>query len=128
MQYPDRDSLTPTQAALNSAAAQMLERGKWYRFDPPAKSTAIPTGGPTVCELEECTFERGWYIGFVDGVHMFQGRPANDTRKIPVPECRRGWPKQSQDDAIDQLRSSYFGVLFVDNGVKAEVDVDQTYN
>ena len=126
MQWPDRDAMTPEQVAANNAAAEVLERGKWYRFDPLAKTTAIPTGGPNTCALEQCTFNRGWYIGFVDGNHMFQGRPVNDARKIPVPRGYEDAP--NLDDILEQLRDSYFGVLFVGQGVAAFVDADQTHH
>jgi hypothetical protein len=115
--------MTPEQVVANNAAAQVLQRGKWYRFDPPAQAGAIPTGGPNTCGVELCTFDRGWYIGFVDGNHMFQGKPINDTRTIPVPRGYEHTPK-----IVDKLRDSYFGVLFVDKGVVASVAPKQTRN
>lgn len=123
MQWPDRDAMTPEQAAANNAAVQVLERGKWYRFDPPAQATAIPTGGPNTCALEQCAFDRGWYLGFVDDNHIFQGRPVNDTRKIPVP---RGY--EHMREIVEQLRDSYFGVLFVGQGGAVFVDANQTHH
>lgn len=126
MQWPDRDAMTPEQAAANEAAVKELVRGKWYRFDPPAQAGAIPTGGPGVCAIEQCTFDRGWYIGFAHGNHMFQSKPINDTRKIPVP---RGYETTFDlDGLLEQLRDSYFGVLFVGQGVAAFVDPDQTHH
>ena len=65
MQFPMRDAMTKDQTAVNLVAQQVLVRGKYYRFDPPVKAGAVPTGGPNVCELEECEFDRGWYIGLV---------------------------------------------------------------
>jgi len=112
MQFPMRDGMTAEQAAANSAAKQDLIRGKYYRFDPPVRGTAVPTGGPNTCALEECTFERGWYVGLVDGNHVFQGKPVNDQRVIPVPPGYEDAP-----EILERLRDSYFHVLFIGGSV-----------
>ena len=109
--------MTPVQQRVNALASISLEKGKYYRFNPPAKTTAIPTGGPDVCALVECTFDRGWYIGCLDDKHMFQGKPINDTRKIRVP---KGYSSQ----IAEKLRESYFAVLFI-GGVSVSLDSNQ---
>lgn len=111
MQFPDRDAMTAEQAKNNAEAAKVLQKGKYYRFSPAAKAGAVPTGGPSVCSIMDCTFDRGWYVGFVDGNHMFQGKPINDVRRID-----------------ERLRESYFAVLFINGGVVACVDSDQSHH
>jgi len=123
MQFPMRDTMTADQVVANNAAQQNLVRGKYYRFDPPVKATAVPTGGPSTCTLEECEFDRGWYIGLVDGNHVFQGKPVNDQRVIPTPQ---GYEDASNlDEVLGQLRNSYFHVLFI-GGSTAILDTDQS--
>ncbi len=124
MQFPMRDAMTAAQVAANNAAQQDLVRGKHYRFFPPVTAGAVPTGGPDTCALEECTFERGWYIGFVDGNHVFQGKPVNDQRVIPVPQGYEDAP--NLDEILEQLRDSYFHVLFI-GGSMAVLDTDQRH-
>ena len=124
MQFPMRDEMTTTQAAINTAAQQELVRGKYYRFDPPVKATAVPTGGLDTCALQECTFERGWYIGFVEGNHVFQGKPVNDQRVIPTPPGYEEAP--NLDGILQQLRDSYFHVLFIGGSV-AVLDPNQSH-
>lgn len=124
MQFPMRDTMTVEQAAANNAAQQHLVRGKYYRFEPPVTASAVPTGGSNTCALEECTFERGWYIGLVDGNHIFQGKPVNDQRVIPTPQGYEDAP--NLDEILDQLRKSYFHVLFI-GGSQAVLDADQSH-
>ena len=124
MQFPMRDTMTVEQAAANNAAQQHLVRGKYYRFEPPVTASAVPTGGPNTCALEQCTFERGWYIGLVDGNHVFQGKPVNDQRVIPTPQGYEDAP--NLDQILDQLRDSYFHVLFI-GGSAAVLDADQSH-
>lgn len=120
MQFPDRDAMTPEQAADNSRARTHLVRGKYYHFNPPVTATAIPVGGPGVCTPEDCIFDRGWYIGFVNQNHIFQGKPVDDQRVIMTPQGHEGTPN------MDQLRASYFPVLFV-GGSEAVLDVNQNH-
>lgn len=120
MRFPMRDAMTLAQVAENIAAGQHLVRGRHYRFEPPVNATAIPTGGPNICALKKCTFERGWYIGLVDGNHVFQGKPVNDRRMILVPQ---GYQDVSN---LEQLRESYFAVLFIGGSV-AVLDADQSH-
>jgi len=118
------DVMTAEQVVANNAAQNHLIRGKYYRFDPPVTATAIPTGGPNTCALEECEFDRGWYIGLVDGNHVFQGKPVNDQRTIPVP---RGYENMLDlDDLLDRLRDSYFLAQFT-GGSAAVLDADQSH-
>ncbi|MBU2416344.1 hypothetical protein KKH86_03955 [Patescibacteria group bacterium] len=124
MQYKMRDAMTKEQATANEAAQHHLVRGMCYRFEPPVIGTAIPTGGPNTCALEECTFKRGLYIGFVDGNHVFQGKPVNDQRVIPVPQGYEDAP--NLDEVLEQLRDSYFHVLFI-GGSEAVLDADQSH-
>jgi len=124
MKFPMRDAMTAVQVATNNVAQQHLVSGKYYRFDPPVTGTAIPTGGPNTCVLEECTFKRGWYIGFIGGNHVFQGRPVNDQRVIPVPQGYEDAP--NLDKILEQLRDSYFHVLFIGGSV-AVLDTDQRH-
>jgi hypothetical protein len=106
----DIKNLSPEQRAMNEMACEFLVRGGTYRFDPPVNATAVPTGGPNTCPLADVDFDMGWYIGFVDGAHVFQGRPANDPRMIPVPD---GYEDAPDPDEIDGLRDSYFHVAFI---------------
>lgn len=124
MQFPMRDTMTAEQTVVNNSAQQNLVRGKYYRFEPPVTATAVPTGGPNTCALEECTFERGWYIGFVEGNHVFQGKPVNDQRVIPTPQGYEDAP--NLDEVLEQLRDSYFHVLFI-GGSAAVLDADQNH-
>ena len=122
MQFPMIDA---EQVLTNTAAQQNLIRGKYYRFDPPVKATAVPTGGPNTCALGECGFNRGWYIGFVEGNHVFQGKPVNDRRVIPTPQGYEDAP--NLDGVLEQLRDSYFHVLFI-GGSQAALDSDQSHH
>lgn len=124
IQFPDRDNMTPEEVAANEAAAKTLVRGQYYRFKEPVTATAIPTGGITTCALEECEFERGWYIGFVDGQHIFQGKPINDQRIIPVPKGYERSIILDLEKIMQLLRESYFPVLFT-GGPVAILDSDQ---
>ncbi len=122
MQFPDRDAMTAAEAAANSAAQEQLVPGKYYRFEPPVAATAIPTGGLEVCALEVCAFERGWYLGFRNDAHVFQGKPVKDGRVIQLLPCCEGDP--NPEEIREQLRESYFHVLFT-GGSKAVVDPNQ---
>jgi len=123
MQFPDRDAMTNEQAIKNVAAKQVLERGKYYRFNPSVMATGVPIGGPSVCPLEMCTFDRGWYVGFNEGVHVFQGKPINDQRIIPVPKGYENvW---DLDEIMERLRECYFHCLFIGGSI-AIPDTDQS--
>ncbi len=111
MQFPDVVAMSPAQAATNAAAVTLLTPGKTYRFTPPVRASGIPTGGPGTCAVVECEFETGWYLGFVDGSHTFQGFPINDTRDIPTPRGYEGAP--NLDDIKQQFRACYFPVLMI---------------
>jgi hypothetical protein len=124
MRFPMRDTMTADQVVANNAAQQNLIRGKYYRFCPPVRATAVPTGGPNTCGLEECEFDRGWYIGLTDGNHVFQGKPVNDQRVIPTPPGYKDAP--NLDEVLEQLRDSYFHVLFI-GGSQALLDSDQSH-
>ncbi len=124
MQFPMQDTMTLKQFVDNNVAQHNLVRGKYYRFEPPVTATAVPTGGPNTCAVEECTFERGWYIGFVEGNHVFQGKPVNDQRVIPTPQGYEDAP--NLDEVLEQLRDSYFHVLFI-GGSAAVLDADQNH-
>ena len=108
----DVDTFTPEQRAVNEAACEHLLPGAIYRFHPPVKASAIPTGGYGVCEAQLMDFELGHYIGFIKGLHAFLGRPINDSRRIIVPSSFQNVP--NQDEKIAQLRDSYFHVAFID--------------
>jgi hypothetical protein len=124
MKFPMCDTMTAEQVVANKAAQKHLVRGKCYRFDPPVLATAVPTGGPNTCALGECEFDRGWYIGLVDGNHVFQGKPVNDQRVIAVPQ---GYENMLiLDDLLDHLRDSYFLVQFT-GGSSAVLDADQSH-
>ncbi len=123
MQFPMRDQMTAQEATQNVNAQLILERGRYYRFSPPVTATAVPTGGPNTCPLADCLFDRGWYLGFVDGSHVFQGKPVNDIRVIPIPAGYEHAPDQSQ--ILENLRESYFHILFI-GGSTVQLDRDQT--
>lgn len=93
MQFP---RLNKQERATNKEAATALTPGTTYRFEPPVTASGIPVEGPKVCASEELTFARGWYIGFREERHVFQGKPIEDTRLID-----------------DGLRECYFHVDFV---------------
>lgn len=125
MQFPMRDAMTVDQIALNDEARKYLVRGKYYRFKPQTTATAVPTGGPSVCALEDCTFERGWYIGLVDGCHVFMGKPVNDRRVISVPRGYEHAPNLGE--ILERLRESYFHVLFIGGESAAILDTNQNH-
>ncbi|OGL69291.1 hypothetical protein A3B21_04900 [Candidatus Uhrbacteria bacterium RIFCSPLOWO2_01_FULL_47_24] len=124
MQFPMRDTMTADHVVANNAAQQKLVRGKYYRFDPPVKATAVPTGGPNTCALKECEFDRGWYIGLTDGNHVFHGKPVNDQRVILTPQGYEDAP--NLDEIKEALRDSYFHALFI-GGSQAVLDADQSH-
>ena len=126
MRFPMCDAMTLEQIAMNRAAQQDLIRGKYYRFDPPVTATGVPTGGPNTCALEEVQFDRGWYLGLVDRNHVFQGKPINDPRVIPVPSGYEDAP--SLDQILEQLRDCYFYVVFIGRNASVAVfDPDQSH-
>ncbi len=111
MLQTDAEDFSHEQRTVNEAACQHLVRGGTYRFDPPVNATAIPTGGSSTCPLADVDFDEGWYIGFVNGAHVFQGKPINDPRTIPVP---KGYEDASDlDEVLDALRDSYFHVALI---------------
>ena len=107
----DAKEFSIEQRALNAAAREQLTLGATYRFDPPVNATAVPTGGQAVCALADADFDTGSYIGFVNGAHVFQGKPINDTRHIPVPSGYEYAP--NLEELCNQLRDSYFHVAFI---------------
>ena len=107
MQFPMTDNMTPEQVATNNSAQKSLIRGKYYSFEPPVEATAVPVAGSNVCTLQECKFDRGWYIGLIRENHVFQGRPVNDQRTI-----------------LEQFRESFFHVVFV-GGSRVTLDPEQ---
>lgn len=116
--------MTTDQIAANSSAANELVRGMYYRFDPPVTATGFPTGERRVCLQRELQFNRGWYIGFVDGKHVFQGKPLNDPRTMMAPQGYESHPDLAA--ILEQLRECYFHVLFV-GGSAATLDADQSH-
>jgi len=121
MQFP---TLTKKQSITNKMAQQNLIKGKYYRFEPPVIATAIPTGGSGVCRVEQCTFNRGWYIGCIDRSHVFSGKPVNDQRIILIPQGYEDVPNLSE--IMEQLHNSYFHVLFIGGSI-AVLDTDQNH-
>lgn len=107
MKSPDVEKMTPEQRVDNKAACRGLDPGKYYTFNPPVEATAIPTGGPNAWAPRLMKFERGFYLGFKDESHVFQGEP------IDCP-----------DDIPHKLKESYFNVLFI-GGVTAQLDENQ---
>lgn len=107
----DVDSFSPEERATNEAACRELVPGGTYRFEPPVRATAIPTGGLVVCEALEGEFETGWYLGYHCGAHVFQGKPRNDQRRIRVPQEYEDIAVP--DGLLDDLRASYFHVAFI---------------
>lgn len=108
-------TLSPEQEKIDEQAVAHLVRGKYYDFEPAVEATGIPTGGPNTCpksELEKVlTFSRGWYVGYVNKKHVFQGKPINDPRTIPVPA---GYEDAfDTDEIVDKLRDCYFHVAFL---------------
>jgi hypothetical protein len=122
VQFPDHDSMTVEQTAKNEAARSYLIAGKYYLFDPPVRATGFPTGGRKTCKLQELEFDRGWYLGFKEGNHTFQGKPINDPRVIPTPRGYEDAP--NLDEVLEGLRECYFNVIFT-GGSKATLDPDQ---
>lgn len=102
------DTLTPEQEKANKAATEILTPGKHYIFDPPVVATAIPVSGKDSWQPREMSFNRGWYLGFVKGKHVFQGKPLENPADIPL-----------------NLRESYFHVDFI-GGSACLPDSDQT--
>ena len=100
MQFPDRDAMSPEERERNAAATLDLVRGGTYRFTPSVQASGIPVAGPKVHGPVSLSFEEGWYIGFIDGNHVFQGRPIKDLRRID-----------------DRLRECYFHVSFIGGSV-----------
>ena len=107
MKFPDRDKMTPKQAAANQAAAEVLIPGKHYTFLPAIKATAISVAGPQAWPSQEMTFNRGYYLGFKNDMHVFQGKPIMRPAEIPA-----------------NLAESYFHVLFI-GGVTCDLDPNQ---
>lgn len=90
------ESLSPEEALLNEGATSFLVRGTYYDFSPAVSAGGIPVGGPRVCPVQTLQFARGWYLGFRDGNHVFQGKPEDDPRKID-----------------SRFRECYFHVAFI---------------
>ena len=73
--------LTPEQTRANEEAAKVLKPGLYYQFSPLVKATGISIKGTwKPCEL---SFSRGYYIGYRDGQHVFQGKPVVRPSEIP---------------------------------------------
>ena len=98
---------TDEENALNEQAAKVLVPGKYYTFEPAVKATGIPIGGPNVCKPQVLPFIRGWYMGYQNEQHVFQGKPDPDPRKIN-----------------DKLRECYYHVDFT-GGSKYSLDQNQ---
>ena len=81
----DIDSLTPAQRAKNEAACNELVPGATYAFLPPVVTTAVPADKSPV--VHEVCFSVGWYLGFVRGNHVFQGRPDSSCAGPDLREC-----------------------------------------
>ena len=117
-------SLANTQAVTKRGSvaanpAPKLVMGSYYLFDPPIKAVGIPTGGPDTCKIEECTFNRGWYIGLERGKQVFSGKPINDHRTVRKP---KGWPHSK--GLLEQLRECRFHILLTSR-TKVIVDTNQ---
>ncbi len=108
MRFPDRDGLTPEERLRNEEAAKCLSKGKYYTFKSPVKATAIPVTGSDAWKPRELAFKRGYYLGFVNGQHLFRGKPL--VRPADIPET---------------LAESYFHILFI-GGPVAYLDRDQS--
>jgi hypothetical protein len=127
----DIGQLTPQQEEIDRQATAYLVRGKYYDFNPPVEATGIPTGGKNTCprlELEKVlTFSRGYYLGYSNKRHVFQGRPINDPRIIPVPAGygHEGMEPEEIEELVNPLRSCYFHVAFLGGSV-ASLSGDQS--
>ena len=108
MQFPNRDRMTEEECLANANAAKDLTPGLHYRFDPAVEATGIPTGGPEAFAPRQFHFSRGWYLGFQDGNHVFQGKP-----------------DEKPKDIDPRLLECYFHVLFI-GGVSCTPDPDQS--
>ena len=65
--------LNPVDQKKNEDACANLQPGKYYTFNPPVTATGIPVGKNF--KPQELNFARGWYLGFREGNHVFQGKP-----------------------------------------------------
>lgn len=97
-----------------------LQKGKWYRFNPPATAVGIPTQIPSVFRIERCRFERGKFIDVLeDGRFRFIGWPVKDTRVTPALESA------VSERAVKERRCCRFTLLINGRGVTAFLDPDQ---
>jgi hypothetical protein len=57
--------------------------GTTYVFDPPVQADGIPKHQPRLCEVQPLRFNRGLYLGYTKGNHVFMGTPILDPRGLP---------------------------------------------
>jgi len=55
-----------------------------YVFDPPVIADGIPNHEPRLCGVQSLRFNRGLYLGFLKGNHVFLGNPILDPRQLPT--------------------------------------------
>jgi hypothetical protein len=97
------------------------QKGRWYRFNPPATSVAIPTQIPSVFRIERCVFDRGKFVDRLeDGRCKFVGWPMNDTRRAPALEN-----SAVSEQTRKMHRRCHFTLLLNGRGVTAFLDPDQ---
>ena len=107
------DRLSKEEQNLNEEACKTLVRGRFYKFDPPIEARGFLIGGQATTDPPLLKFDRGWYLAFTSGSHVFQGKPVID-KDIVRP--------------INNKNSEYyFHVVFIGD-VKAELDEDQNYS
>ena len=77
------EELTVDQLLANKDAASILVPGKRYQFEPGVRATGLPMPQYAKDVIPaEFDFTLGYYLGFKDDKHVFQGYPANDVRKM----------------------------------------------
>jgi hypothetical protein len=54
-----------------------------YVFKPPISADGIPNHSPRLCKVQVLNFNRGFYLGFIEGNHVFMGTPFLDPRQLP---------------------------------------------
>lgn len=116
------EPLIKEEQDLNVEAAKHLTQGKYYTFDPPVEATGVPVGGSEVFSKEEMKkllkFNRGWYLGFINNKHAFQGHPVNDPRVLPARFSNYS------GSAEKNLRACFFHVDFI-GGSSYKIDDNQ---
>ncbi len=76
--------MTKEEIVRNEEARKVLKPGKFYKFHPPVSATSIPARNEGYSKERMATFDRGLYLGFRDGVHVFSGKPLGPKKP---PEC-----------------------------------------